>query len=164
MNQIFVETVEGMDEPGWMGAVEPYVQKVLSELKLDTWEVSLLFCDDPFIQDLNNDYRKIDAPTDILSFENGESYTDAEGNTWIAAGDIIISVPTFTRNAAEFGVSPDEELRRLLIHGCLHLTGRDHGEAHIGADRTFEGGTDEDREMLVLQEQLLAKLTDTIME
>jgi len=164
MNQIFVETVEGMDEPAWMGAVEPFVQKILAELKLDAWEVSLLFCDDPFIQELNNDYRKIDAPTDILSFENGESYTDAEGNTWIAAGDIIISVPTFMRNAAEFNVSADEELRRLLIHGCLHLTGRDHGEAHIGSDRTFEGGTEEDREMLVLQEQILAKLTDTIME
>ncbi len=164
MNQIFVETVEGMDEPEWMGAVEPFVQKILSERSIDGWEVSLLFCDDPFIQELNNDYRKIDAPTDILSFENGESYTDQEGTSWVAAGDIIISVPTFTRNATEFGVSADEELRRLLIHGCLHLSGMDHGEAHIGADRSFEGGTEEDRKMLILQEELLAKIADTIIK
>ena len=59
------------------------------------------------------------------------------------------------KNALEFGVEPDEELKRLIIHGLMHLSGMDHGEAHIGKNREFEGGTEEDRKMLVMQEQLV---------
>ena len=62
------------------------------------------------------------------------------------------------KNAEEFGVPADEELKRLLIHGILHLSGMDHGEAHIGKDRNFEGGSEEDKKMLEKQEKLLAEL------
>ena len=120
-----------------------------------------MFCDDKFIQQLNKDFREIDSPTDILSFEDGTSYEDEEGQ-WYSAGDIAISLDTFSKNAEEFEVSKDNEIKRLLIHGVLHLSGMDHGEAHIAKDRTFEGGTEDDKKMLELQEQILLLLDNKV--
>ena len=62
----------------------------------------------------------------MLSFEQGDRYRDAEGRERFLAGDIVISLDALSRSAEEFGVSPDEELRRLLVHGILHLSGMDH--------------------------------------
>ena len=158
MNRILVDIEEGTTEPVWLGNVEPFMQKILEKLGKDGWELSVLFCSDSFIKNLNNEYRGIDSPTDILSFEDGDEYIDDEGEKWISAGDIAISIETFMKNAEEFGVPADEELKRLLIHGILHLSGMDHGEAHIGKDRNFEGGSEEDKKMLEKQEKLLAEL------
>ena len=47
---------------------------------------------------------------------------------WFSAGDIVISVDTLAKNAVEFDVSQDQELKRLLIHGILHLSGMDHSD------------------------------------
>ena len=108
------------------------------------------------IQQLNSQYRNIDSPTDILSFENGSKYTDDEGE-WLQAGDIAISLDTLPKNAEYFGVSENEELKRLLIHGVLHLNGYDHGEEHIEPDKE---PTDE---MLVLQEKILHELDEVVL-
>lgn len=159
MNNVDVSLEEGLEAPAWLNDVEPFVRKVLADRKKDGWELSVLFCSDAFIQNLNKTYRDIDSPTDILSFEDGDEYIDDDGVTWYSAGDIAISIATFTKNAAEFGVPVEEELKRLLIHGVLHLSGLDHGEAHIGKDRTFEGGSEEERQMLALQEEILERLT-----
>lgn len=158
MNTVDVSLEEGLESPEWFAGVEPFVQKILADRNVDGWELSVLFCSDAFIQNLNKTYRNIDSPTDILSFEDGDEYIDDDGVTWYSAGDIAISIATFSKNAADFGVPVEEELKRLLIHGVLHLSGLDHGEAHIGKDRTFEGGSDEERQMLVLQEEILERL------
>ena len=86
-NQIFVSVEDGMNEPEWISQIDPFVQKVLSELGYDGEEISIMFCSDKMIQELNGSYRNIDSPTDVLSFENGEDYTDEEGN------EIDIEVP-----------------------------------------------------------------------
>lgn len=154
-NRVLVDVEEGMEAPEWLGSIAPFACKVLDKLGKDDWEVSFLFCSAPFIRKLNNDYRDIDSETDILSFEDGTEYTDDDGNTVFSAGDIAICIDVFVKNAVEFGVKPDEELKRLIIHGLMHLSGMDHGEAHIGKNREFEGGSEEDRKMLVLQEQFV---------
>ena len=56
-------------------------------------------------------------------------------------------------NASEYGVSKDEELKRLLIHGILHLDGYDHDDEHIERGKAAQG------EMLVLQENLVSCYT-----
>jgi len=154
-NRILVDVEEGMEAPDWIERVAPFACKVLEKLDKIGWEVSILFCSGPFIRNLNNQYRSIDAETDILSFEDGDEYIDDDGNTVFTAGDIAICIDVFTKNAVEFGVPADEELKRLIIHGLMHLSGMDHGEAHIGKNRDFEGGTEEERKMLVMQEQLV---------
>ena len=155
-NRVFVSVQEKMDEPVWLCKVEPFVQKALKQIGYDGEELSLLFCDDAFIQELNKNYRQIDSATDVLSFENGDEYEDEEG-TWFCAGDIIISVETLPKNAAYFEVDENSELKRLLVHGLLHLNGMDHGDEHI------EKGVAPEGEMLVLQEQILEELKDEIL-
>ena len=158
-NRVLVSVQEDMESPSWLESIEPYMQKVLSALNFDGEEISVLFCNDAFIQELNKEYRNIDAPTDVLSFESGDEYTDEDGKVWLSMGDIIISVETVPKNAAYFGVSQNEELKRLSIHGTLHLNGYDHGEAHI------EPGVEPDDEMLKLQETVLSGFSDiTIIE
>lgn len=151
-NRILISVQEGFSAPDWFDEekIKGYVEKVLDELKFDGEEISILFCDDKEIQELNKNYRDIDSPTDILSFENGSEYQDEEG-TWTEAGDIAISFETLPKNAEYFGVGENEELKRLLIHGVLHLNGYDHGEEHI------EKGLEPECEMLRLQEKTLSK-------
>ena len=153
MNRVFVAMHDGVDEPEWFNQVEPFVLKALKELKFDGEEISMLLCDDTYMQELNNAYRQIDSTTDVLSFENDEEYEDDEGK-WKCVGDIVISLDTLPVNADYFEESRNDELKRLIVHGLLHLNGMDHGEEHI------EKGTAPQCEMLVLQEKVLEKLKD----
>ncbi|MBW2712320.1 MAG: rRNA maturation RNase YbeY [Deltaproteobacteria bacterium] len=100
---------------------------ILAQIGHAESELSLSLVDDPAIAELNLSYRKLDRPTDVLSFSllEGEEST-FRGNL---LGDVVISVETAVRQAREQDVSLDEELARLLIHGVLHLIGHDHMEA-----------------------------------
>ena len=153
MNRVFIAMQEGLDEPDWFENLEPFVQKALTELKFDGEEISMLLCNDIYMQELNKNYRNIDSTTDVLSFENDEEYEDEEG-LWKCVGDIVISLDTLPVNADYFEESRNDELKRLIVHGLLHLNGMDHGEEHI------EKGTAPVCEMLVLQEKVLEKLKD----
>lgn len=152
-NRILISLGEDVTEPVWFNKVEPFIQTVLQKLNYDNEEISVLFCSDEFIKELNKQYRNIDNPTDVLSFENGEEYEDEEG-LWKNVGDIAISLETLPKNAEYFEVDTNTELKRLIIHGILHLNGMDHGEEHI------EKGVVPTDEMLILQENLLADLIE----
>ena len=154
-NRVLISMQEGLSEPAWFGKIEPFVNLALQKIGYDNEELSILFCNDEFIQELNKNYRNIDAPTDVLSFENGEEYEDEEGK-WLCAGDIVISLDMLPVNASYFEVDQNAELKRLLVHGLLHLNGYDHGEEHI------EKGKAPECEMLKIQEDLLIKLKDEI--
>ncbi|MCL2196316.1 MAG: rRNA maturation RNase YbeY [Treponema sp.] len=144
MNNVTINAEE-MSLPAWSGAVCGFAVKILDELKCENWELSVLFCGNKTIRNLNNQYRNIDEPTDILSFNLGETVKDGDKEAFLP-GDIVISLETLRENAQYFKISEDEELRRLLIHGILHLNGMDH--------KTI----DSDEPMLALQEEILNKL------
>ncbi|MBD5399758.1 MAG: rRNA maturation RNase YbeY [Treponema sp.] len=141
------------DEKKFPFKVERFLKKAMECLHFDREEISVLFCTDSFIQELNKNYRGIDSVTDVLSFENGEEYEDEDG-AWICSGDIAISLETVLKNADYFKVEHNIELKRVLIHGLLHLNGFDHGEEHI------EMGVSPSCEMLVLQEKILQEFAD----
>ncbi len=86
-------------------------------------ELSLVFCDDDFIQKLNKDFRGKNEPTDVLSFPIDEESFEAEVRV---LGDIVISTETAMRQAESFKHPPMLEIIFLLIHGLLHLHGYDH--------------------------------------
>lgn len=153
MNRIEISVQEDIEEPKWILNIEPFLQKVMNELKFEQEEISLFFCNDDYIRELNKNYRNIDSSTDVLSFENGEKYSDEQGE-WFCAGDIVISLETLPVNAQYFDENNDSELKRLLVHGILHLNGFDHGEEHL------EIGKEPQCEMLILQEKILKKLKD----
>ena len=143
-NIIEVACHESMEqEPPWLPKIEGFLEAVLARLRLSGWELSVLFCGDGFIRELNRDYRGLDMPTDVLSFNAGSVYEDEGGQQWFSAGDIVISVDTLAKNAVEFEVSEDQELKRLLIHGVLHLSGMDHSD------------NSPEQPMLKLQEEVL---------
>lgn len=81
--------------------------------------VTVLFSDDKRLRQLNREFRGKNKPTDVLSFpafENEDGYI----------GDLAISLDIAAKQAKEFRHSRDEELRVLLLHGLLHLSGMDH--------------------------------------
>lgn len=91
-------------------------------------EVSLVLANDEYIHALNREYRGKDCPTDVLSFalNEGEEPEVIDGPEEVLLGDIIISIETATRQAAEYGHSLERELAYLTVHGILHLLGYDH--------------------------------------
>ncbi len=95
--------------------------KILNALDLEKVELSILLTSDEEIRELNRLYRNKDKPTDVLSFPVGE-----EVDGWKILGDVVISAHTAKAQAEEFGVSLEEEIKRLLIHGIVHLLGYDH--------------------------------------
>jgi probable rRNA maturation factor len=155
MNRVAVSVTEE-PPPAWCAALSAYSQKALDEMGKDRWDLSILLCDDQTISALNAQYRNKPEATDVLSFELGveESCQGigegavgvADGDARYLPGDIVISLDTLRENAQYFNTSEDEELRRLLIHGILHLDGMDH-ETNGNAEP-----------MLVLQEKILKKL------
>lgn len=86
-------------------------------------EVSLVLADDAFVHRLNFQYRGIDRPTNVLSFESGAPRF--EGEVWLA-GDIVVSFDRVAAEARDQGKSFTAHLAHLLIHGALHLQGFDH--------------------------------------
>jgi probable rRNA maturation factor len=91
-------------------------------------EMNLLLTDDERVHALNRDYRGIDRPTDVLSFsqvEGGGEFVPAPTGR-LMLGDVIVSLPTAQRQAAEQGHSLEAEVRHLAVHGALHLLGYDH--------------------------------------
>lgn len=87
-------------------------------------EISVLFCDDDDMTALNRRYRRKNAPTDVLSFEQ-DSAADAGGVR--ALGDIVISLETAERNCQGDRALVKREIELLFCHGLLHLLGYDHG-------------------------------------
>jgi probable rRNA maturation factor len=87
--------------------------------------VSVLLTDDEQLQQLNESYRGIDKPTDVLSFPAGETMPGM-GEDAQYLGDIAISVPTAKRQAYAGNHSLKSELLLLAVHGTLHLLGYDH--------------------------------------
>ncbi len=83
-----------------------------------------MFTDDEYIRELNRSYRNIDTPTNVLSFSMLEGeFTEKGGNL---LGDLVISAQTAHREAQKAGISLNERLSQLLVHGILHLVGYDH--------------------------------------
>lgn len=81
--------------------------------------VNFIFCSDDYLYQMNMDYLQHDTYTDVITFP----YSSPEDS--YIEGDIFISVERTAENAKKFGVSPQSELNRVMIHGVLHLIGYD---------------------------------------
>jgi len=86
-------------------------------------DITIVLTTDEAIQQLNTQFRGFDKPTDVLSFESGEINPET-GITYL--GDIIISVPTASRQADLGGHPIQNEIILLVVHGLLHLCGYNH--------------------------------------
>jgi probable rRNA maturation factor len=87
--------------------------------------LTIVIGNDALIQKLNQQYRQVDAPTDVLSFPSGEVDSDT-GDLYL--GDVIISLPRAQEQAFTQGHPLADELQLLVVHGTLHLLGYDHAK------------------------------------
>jgi probable rRNA maturation factor len=147
VNRVAVNAGE-LPLPPWTVCLERFALRVLDTLGKENWDLSVLLCGGSCIRSLNSRYRGKDEATDVLSFDMGET-VEEEGELRYLCGDIVISLPVLEENARYFETAEDEELRRLLIHGILHLDGMDH-ETNDGTEP-----------MLCLQEKILTDLAET---
>ena len=117
--------VEAGPHPGISRAqVLRSARAMLEAVQCPEAEWSILLTGDDQIQNLNRIYRRKDRPTDVLAFAQREGeLADAEG---ALLGDVIVSIPTARRQAAEAQRNVGEEVTMLLAHGLLHLLGWDH--------------------------------------
>ena len=127
--------------------VGTWVDAVLSYLEEDG-DFSLHFISDEEMRILNREYRGKDEPTDILTFaiNDGEEFPSFEGEEK-ELGDVFISIDSMHRNADSLSVDRNEELRRLLVHGILHLRGMDHESNDFSTEP-----------MLIEQERIMKEL------
>ncbi len=100
-----------------------------------SFEIDIIITTDKKICALNKQYRHVDAPTDVLSFPilDEESLPVECTHGHILLGDIIISIDTARRQAAEDGVTVDQMVAWLLSHGMLHLMGVNHDTEELRA-------------------------------
>jgi rRNA maturation RNase YbeY len=84
-------------------------------------ELNYIFCSDNYLLEINKQYLDHDYYTDIITFDNSDEDNQLEG-------DIYVSLDRVKENASTFHVDFESELRRVLVHGLLHLAGYDDSD------------------------------------
>lgn len=97
--------------------IKKWLTKVAVAESKRVGEVSVIFCSDEHLLQINRQYLQHDYYTDIITFD----YTEDK----LISGDLFISVDTVKANAEEYKQAFDQELHRVIVHGVLHLCGYD---------------------------------------
>lgn len=108
--------------------VSDWIKAVAAVYDRKAGDIAYIFCDDEKMLEVNRQYLSHDYFTDIITFD----YCVGKRLN----GDIFISLDTIRSNAKDFGVSFDNELCRVIIHGILHLCGQDDKEPETRAEMT----------------------------
>ncbi len=111
---IFFSEEIDYDLPG-ESRVREWITKILAQEGKTPAAISYIFTSDAYLHEMNVEYLDHDTLTDVITFPYSES-DEIEG-------DIFISIDRIGDNAQQFGVSFEEELRRVMAHGALHLCG-----------------------------------------
>lgn len=112
--------------------------ELINEEEKETEDISVIFCSDDFLLEMNKTHLDHDYYTDIITFNYVESN--------LISGDLFISVDRVKENANTFKVSFYEELYRVILHGVLHLIG-------------YNDKTDDDKKVMRVKENYyLAKI------
>ena len=92
-----------------------WIEQVVRMEGRDPGSVTFIYCSDVYLREINRKYLKTNAITDVISFEYNEDS--------IVSGDIFISVDRVRENAFYYKIPLQTELRRVMVHGLLHLIG-----------------------------------------
>ena len=108
-----------------------WIKTVVEQYDCKVGDLNVIFCNDPYILEINRQFLSHDYYTDIITFDYSEDN--------IINGELYISIDTVKENAVEYGQSFPDELHRVIIHGVLHLCGLDdHCEEDIKEMRDAE--------------------------
>ena len=134
MKSLKTNLINQYDTTNYLDTIDRVVQITSKMFQLSKMSVNIILVTNDSIQQINNQYRNKDYPTDVLTFPDGTN-----GNQ----GDIFISIDKCKEQAIDLQHSFDRELGFLTVHGLLHTLGYDH--------ETKE----EEQEMTALQETIL---------
>lgn len=146
--EILVETTLTAEEQKAVNIISQCLEIAAKMENLPPAEVSVLLVDDEQIKSLNQEYRQVNRPTDVLSFpqwEEGE-WPQTVDTEPVLLGDVVLSVPRAREQAEQFGHSLEREWGFLVVHGFLHLLGYDHETP------------EEERKMFQRQEEILLQV------
>jgi rRNA maturation RNase YbeY len=102
--------------PDQADTIRRWIDKSIQSEDKKAGELNIIFCSDDYLHKINLEYLNHDTFTDIITFDNSEEEDSIEG-------DLFISIERVQENARDIGVSFEEELARVMIHGVLHLIG-----------------------------------------
>jgi rRNA maturation RNase YbeY len=100
-------------------AIRRWIEEVIQSEGYKAGEINYIFCSSEYHRQMNRDFLGHDYFTDAITFEDRESRVE-EG---IVAGEVYIDVHTVTENAPLYNSLPINEMRRVIVHGALHLCG-----------------------------------------
>ncbi len=115
-------------------AIRRIVDAILAEHDAAGADVSVVFARDPYVHELNRDYRGVDRPTDVLAFAMREGGSPRAEEEELVLGDIVISVDRAAAQSRRFKRTIDREILKLVAHGLLHLLGYDHPNAECARE------------------------------
>lgn len=124
MFEIINETNEDIKE---LSDIKIVLDKAIEIEKVGQVSFNVIIVDNEYIHKLNKEYRKIDRPTDVITFAL-EDYDDIHYEDFRLLGDIYISLDKVKEQSIEYGHSFKREICFLAVHGFLHLLGYDHME------------------------------------
>ncbi len=130
---------DGIDENFFIKICET----VFNHIKTDNVTVSIILTDNDEITKINNEFRGKNQPTDVISFAYRDEPFPAHAGIMEELGDVYISIDKAREQAIEYSTTLVNELKRLTIHGLLHLLGYDH-----------EKSDEDEKIMNVLEEEL----------
>jgi probable rRNA maturation factor len=108
-------------------------QAILSALGSPDGELSILLLDDPQIAVLNKDYLQREGPTNVIAFPMREgAFVEITPDL---LGDVVISLETAEKEGLAAGMTMQDRLGELMVHGILHLFGYDHETTETEARR-----------------------------
>ncbi|TAE11871.1 MAG: rRNA maturation RNase YbeY [Bacteroidetes bacterium] len=118
--------------PTDMPTLQKWIVQVVETEGYSVEELNYIFCSDEHLHKINMEFLKHDTYTDVITFDQSE-----EEN--IVEGDIFISIERIRENAETFHVATEEELRRVMVHGVLHLMGyKDKTDEEVAVMREKE--------------------------
>ena len=96
--------------------VREWLCTVIANENAKSGEINYIFCNDEYLHKINLQYLQHDTYTDIITFDNSD-----EPN--LIEGDIFVSTERVTENAEKYAIAFERELKRVMVHGILHLSG-----------------------------------------
>lgn len=153
MSKINIFT-EGSIKLPYHGAERKFIRKAASEIltikQTGDVIVNIILTDNETIAAINGSYRKKNYATDVISFANREEPFPAPSGSAEELGDVYISLEKALEQSSEFEVSFRDEMKRLLVHGILHLLGYDHERSK------------DDKKLMEAQEEMLFRSLEKI--
>ncbi|MBO7185678.1 MAG: rRNA maturation RNase YbeY [Alistipes sp.] len=128
-------------------ALRRWIEEVIALEGYKVGEINYIFCSSEYHRQMNRDFLGHDYFTDVITFEE----RDSRVGQGIVSGEVYIDVDTVTDNAPLYNALPINEMRRVIVHGALHLCG--HKDKSPYAEKMMRRM--ENRYLRLLREKML---------